>query len=198
MFAALLAGQIVQSNFVEVSPGKLLLSLPPLGKNNHIVVFLTGQAPLPAGIGAGVHFGLIENGLPTWSYLGFLSNERPSAIFKVSGLKPSALNQVINPFQNITGGSSNGLITAQVGISLEPMADLLGQTPAVGSATDLVKVDDNMKFTQFAAQNLFNFAAGCAREVPGTSEAYVPLSSIQRWFETIQRKLSLDPNFWKK
>lgn len=36
-----------------------------------------------------VHFGLVENGVANWSYLGYLSNDRPSAIFRVSGLKSS-------------------------------------------------------------------------------------------------------------
>lgn len=92
----------------------------------------------------------------------------------------------------------NGAAAAQLGISIEPLTDLIGQTPAVDSAASSSKAGDNLQFTNFAAQNLYNFAAGCAQEVPGTSEAYVPLSSIQRWYETLQRKLSFDPNFWKK
>uniref|UniRef100_A0A0R3WIT0 DUF775 domain-containing protein n=1 Tax=Hydatigena taeniaeformis TaxID=6205 RepID=A0A0R3WIT0_HYDTA len=149
---------------------------------------LTGQAPFPDGYGAGVHFGLVENGLANWSYLGYLSNDRPSAIFRVSGLKLS----------NISNLSSGNSVTAQVGISLEPLAELVGQTSAIGNSSNSGSMDDNMRFTQFAAENLFHFVAGCAQEVPGSSEAYVPMSSIKRWFETIRRKLSLDPNFWKK
>ncbi|EUB64640.1 hypothetical protein EGR_00590 [Echinococcus granulosus] len=198
MFAALLTGQIVQSNFCEVSPGRLLLDLPPLGKSNHIVVFLTGQAPFPEGYGAGVHFGLVENGLANWSYLGYLSNDRPSAIFKVSGLKPNALKQVVNPFQNISSLPTGNMVTAQVGISLEPLVELAGQTSAIENSSTSAGVDDEMRFTQFAAENLFHFAAGCAKELPGTSEVYVPISAIKRWFETIRRKLLLDPNFWQK
>ncbi|KAL5112497.1 hypothetical protein TcWFU_007349 [Taenia crassiceps] len=70
------------------------------------------------------------------------------------------------------------MVTAQVGISVEPLAELAGQTSAI--------------------ENTSSSAAGCAREVPGTSEAYVPISAVKRWFDAIQRKLSLDPNFWKK
>ncbi|KAL5967113.1 Protein Hikeshi [Taenia solium] len=198
MFAALLTGQIVQSNFVEVSPGRLLLDLPPLGKSNHIVVFLTGRVPLPEGYGAGVHFGLVENGLASWSYLGYLSNNRPSAIFRVSGLKSNALEQVINPFQSISNMSIGNMVTAQLGISIELLAELAGQTSAIENSSNSAVVDDNMRFTQFAAENLYHFAAGCAQEVPGTSEAYVPISAVKRWYDTIWRKLSLDPNFWKK
>ncbi|KAM7539956.1 hypothetical protein Aperf_G00000039408 [Anoplocephala perfoliata] len=181
MFAALLAGQIVQSNFVEVSPGKLLLDLPPLGKSNHVVVFLTGQTALPVGFGAGVHFGIVENGQTLWSYLGFLSNERPSAIFRVSGLK-----------------RTGSVVTARLGISLETQVELSGQTPALENSSTSLGVYDGVKFAQFAAENLFNFASGYAQEVPGTSDAYVPLSVIKRWLDTIQRKLLLDPDFWKK
>ncbi|KAM7539955.1 hypothetical protein Aperf_G00000039408 [Anoplocephala perfoliata] len=198
MFAALLAGQIVQSNFVEVSPGKLLLDLPPLGKSNHVVVFLTGQTALPVGFGAGVHFGIVENGQTLWSYLGFLSNERPSAIFRVSGLKRNHLTQIANPFQNVSNASAGSVVTARLGISLETQVELSGQTPALENSSTSLGVYDGVKFAQFAAENLFNFASGYAQEVPGTSDAYVPLSVIKRWLDTIQRKLLLDPDFWKK
>lgn len=89
-------------------------------------------------------------------------------------------------------------VAAHIGISLEPLIELSGQTPAVDSTSAPSKIDECAQFTSFAAQNLFNFAAGFAQEIPGSSEAYVPLSAIQRWYQTIQRKLSLDPNFWKR
>ncbi|KAM3171761.1 hypothetical protein ACTXT7_015967 [Hymenolepis weldensis] len=175
-------GASVQPNFVEVSPGRFLLDLPPLGKSNHVVVFLTGQAPLPEGYGAG----------------GFLSNERPSAIFKVSGLKPNPLSQVANPFQSFSNFSTGGVLSAQLGISLEPFCELSAQTPALEGSSNPNVVDDKVGFTRFAAENLFNFVSGFAQEAPGISEVYVPLSAIKRWYDSIQRKLSLDPNFWKK
>ena len=90
------------------------------------------------------------------------------------------------------------VMAAQVGISLTPLVELIGQTSAVENPANSTKLNDSMEFARFAAENLFNFAASCGQEVPGTSEVYVPLSAIKRWFENIQRKLSFDPNFWKK
>ncbi|VDK40533.1 unnamed protein product [Taenia asiatica] len=177
MFAALLTGQIVVSFSIS----------------NHVVVFLTGQVPLPEGYGAGGKLSQIIAHIisslwyTSWSYLGYLSNDRPSAIFRVSGLKSS----------NISNLSIGNTVTAQVGISIEHLAELAGQTSAIENSNS-AGVDDNMRFTQFAAENLYHFAAGCAQEVPGTSEAYVPISAVKRWYDTIRRKLSLDPNFWKK
>lgn len=109
-----------------------------------------------------------------------------------------ALKQATNPFQGISNLSGGNMVTAQVGISVEPLAELVGQTSAIENSSNSVGVDENMRFTQFAAENLYHFAAGCAQEVPGTSEAYVPISAVKRWFDAIRRKLSLDPNFWKK
>lgn len=108
------------------------------------------------------------------------------------------LNPIVNPFQNIANTSSEKIIAARVGISLESLIDLSGQTPAVENTSNSTKLGDNIEFALFAAENLFNFAASCAQEVTGTSEAYVPLSAVKRWLETIQRKLSFDSNFWKK
>lgn len=67
---------------------------------NHVVVFLTGAQPFPDGIGgSGDHF---QNFPPkktqfisvyirwptqdggNWHYLGFICNEKPSAIYKVA------------------------------------------------------------------------------------------------------------------
>jgi len=54
---------------------------------NHVVVFMTGTSPFPDGYGGAVYFSLPTEGSPAWHHLGFLANDKPSAIFKVSGLK---------------------------------------------------------------------------------------------------------------
>lgn len=62
---------------------------------NHVVVFMTGASPFPDGYGAAVFFSVPANdGTFAWHLLGFLVNDKPSAIFKVSGLKNGKLNFV--------------------------------------------------------------------------------------------------------
>ena len=53
-------------------------------------VFLTGQTPFPEGTGGAVYMawppkdGVAAAGGPAWQFLGVVTNEKPSAIFKVS------------------------------------------------------------------------------------------------------------------
>lgn len=43
----------MQTDFSPVDDNKCLLRLAPLNNVNHVVVFLTGTAPLPDQLGAG-------------------------------------------------------------------------------------------------------------------------------------------------
>ncbi|BHF60766.1 hypothetical protein SprV_0100373200 [Sparganum proliferum] len=145
-----------------------------------------------------VHFGFVDHGVTSWYYLGFLLNERPSAIYKVSGLKPRAESIVPSPFGDVSLVTPNDSVMAQLGISVEPLSELVNQTPAVNNVGNQDGKEGAMRFTQFAAENLYNFASGCAVEIPGSSQPIVPLSTIQQWYEATQRKLLLNPDFWKK
>lgn len=52
---------------------------------NHIVVFLTGQVPFADGFGGSIYFGWpTDEGGISWQLLGFITNDKPSAIFKIA------------------------------------------------------------------------------------------------------------------
>ena len=85
MFGCLAAGRAVQTDAVAVSATECFFVLPEAHKLNHIAVFLT--TPLPFNTAAVVHCATeadIASARP-WRRLGFLSNEKPSAIFRVAG-----------------------------------------------------------------------------------------------------------------
>ncbi|KAJ3400565.1 hypothetical protein HDU80_006845 [Chytriomyces hyalinus] len=126
MFGCIVAGRLVQTNLQQVDQTKYVFELHDAKAINHIVVFLTG-VPFPQGYGATVHF-LWPNpsSAPTWQLLGYLSNEKPSAVFKLGQKHTSSnsFNQSDSMMDDSTGnllGAGDSPITASLGISVEPI-----------------------------------------------------------------------------
>ena len=95
------AGRLVNTSFREVDPTHCVVDMEDVGSFNHIVVFLTGQTPFPEGTGGAVYFSWPDNeaqsggggGATPWQFLGMISNQKPSAIFKVAKFKPQAVGE---------------------------------------------------------------------------------------------------------
>lgn len=52
MFAVLVSGRLVQTDFQQVDANKFLINIPNVDEVNHIAVFMTGTQPLPVDMGA--------------------------------------------------------------------------------------------------------------------------------------------------
>nr|KAF6324594.1 heat shock protein nuclear import factor hikeshi [Myotis myotis] len=88
MFGCLVAGRLVQTAAQQVAEDKFVFDLPDYENINHVVVFMLGTIPFPEGMGGSVYFSYPDSsGMPVWQLLGFVTNGKPSAIFKISGLK---------------------------------------------------------------------------------------------------------------
>nr|AAF29142.1 HSPC179 [Homo sapiens] len=136
-----------------------------------------------------------SNGMPVWQLLGFVTNGKPSAIFKISGLKSGEGSQ--HPF-----GAMNIVRTpsvAQIGISVELLDSMAQQTP-VGNAA-VSSVDSFTQFTQKMLDNFYNFASSFAvsqaQMTPSPSEMFIPANVVLKWYENFQRRLAQNPLFWK-
>jgi len=100
-------------------------------------------------------------------------------------------------------GMQQGIVnntTAQIGISLEPLAQIGDKTPATISEKPSTSTTF-VEFTQKMLTNVFNYCSSFARKqsemTPEPNELFVPMSSLQKWYETFQRRMTMDPNFWK-
>lgn len=96
-------------------------------------MFLTGAVPLPLGLSGAVYFSWPDpNAPPNWQYLGFISNSKPSAIFKISQLKKLDEMDMNGSISSLTSLSSQLSIfgqqpishIAQIGVSIEPEASV--------------------------------------------------------------------------
>lgn len=78
----------VQTDAQQVASDKFVFNLPDCENVNHVVVFMLGTVPFPAGMGGAVYFSFPDPAVgQVWQLLGFITNDKPSAIFKISGLK---------------------------------------------------------------------------------------------------------------
>lgn len=191
----IVSGRLVQTDFQQITESQFLINIPEADNVNHVVVFLTGTVPFPDRMAGAVYFSWPDsNAPPNWQLLGYISNTKPSAIFKISQLKK--LDEMAsNGATNVFGSNLPISHIAQIGVSIEPEASLLQQTPATTST------DTYYQFGQKMIQNFFNFVSSFSvtqsQMVPNPSETFVPLSTVQTWFTNFERRLQQNPNFWK-
>lgn len=189
-------GAKVQAAPQQVAEDKFVFDLPDYENINHVVVFMLGTIPFPDGMGGSVYFCYPDqSGMAVWQLLGFVTNEKPSAIFKISGLKSGKGSQ--HPF----GAMNLPQIptVAQIGISVELLENLAQQTPVASAAVS--SVDSFTEFTQKMLDNFYNFASSFAvtqaQMTPNPSEAFIPANVVLKWYENFQRRLTQNPLFWK-
>lgn len=207
----------MNTNVQQAGPNTFLLAVDGAESVNHIVVFLTGQVPFSEGFGGSIYLGWPSANTGgemsasldciSWQLLGFISNEKPSAIFKIAKVK---LHEVIaNPFGETTAMdmSANSLTStsALVGVSVEPLAEIVQKTPSADTAASTV--DSFTEFSQKMLENFFNYAASFAASTTQLamqqpmagrmSESYIPFSALQQWYTNFQRRLQSNPDFWK-
>ncbi|XP_062271159.1 protein Hikeshi [Scomber scombrus] len=199
MFGCLVAGRLVQTDPVQVSSDKFVFNLPDYESVKHVVVFMLGTVPFPADMGGAVYFSFPDpvTGGPVWQLLGFITNDKPSAIFKISGLQ--AGEGGAHPFGSSSSFSSSSSSGAQVGVSVEPLQQLVQQIPVSGASVSTV--DSFLQFTQKMLDSLFNYAASFAvtqnQISPNRAETFIPSSCVLRWYENFQRRMAQNPNYWK-
>ncbi|XP_006559627.1 protein OPI10 homolog [Apis mellifera] len=195
MLGIIVSGRLVQTDFQQIGENQFLITVPDADNINHIVVFLTGTIPFPDGTGGAVYFSWPDpTAPPNWQFLGYISNAKPSAIFKISNLKKN------HEFENSNLGIFGvGKIShvAQIGVSVEPIAAIEQQAATVTQATSNSFLEFVQKMLTSFLNYVSSFSVTQAQMTPNPTENFVPLSVIQGWYETFERRLQQNPNFWK-
>ncbi|KAK0082902.1 hypothetical protein PV325_009669 [Microctonus aethiopoides] len=196
MLGIIVSGRLVQTDFQPICENQFLINVPDADNVNHIVIFLTGAIPFPEGTGGAVYFSWPDpSAPPNWQFLGYISNTKPSAIFKISSLKKN--HEFENSNLSIFGVDKISHV-AQIGISVEPLTVIEQLTSIVPTVT----TDSRVEFIQKMITHFINFVSSFsvtqAQMTPNPTENFVPLSSVQSWYETFERRLQQNPNFWKQ
>ncbi|KAI8854045.1 hypothetical protein BC829DRAFT_381149 [Chytridium lagenaria] len=202
MFGCIVAGRLVQTNLQQVDATKYVFELTDAKSINHIVVFLLGQ-PFPAGYAATVHFLWPNvNAPPTWQLLGMLSNEKPSAVFKLSGRKDMGSSQ-----NDLMMDDGEMPVTANLGISIEPQETVFAAVQGLqmgkemGSSELVLRSSTNVGKADVAAKILLLLSFATNLPPNGISlmgldltSTYIPLKTLLDWYNNFQRKLKMDPS----
>ncbi|KAJ2077500.1 hypothetical protein H4R24_005092 [Coemansia sp. RSA 988] len=199
MFGCIVAGRLVQTNLQQVDVNKYVFDLPEAHSINHVVVFLLGTIPFEPGYAATVHL-LWPN--KDWQMLGALSNDKPSAIFRLRSTVGTS-----------NANSTNGTI-AELGISIEPVqaveqqvqqqaqpGSALALTTSAAAPNSTVPLQTAKQFAERALQNLYDYVTSFATQPnasmgmfgSGATVQVLPVKVFDEWYNSFLRKLQHDP-----
>jgi hypothetical protein len=154
MFGCIAAGRPVQTNLVQVDSSKYVFELSHAETINHLVIFLVGEQ-FPQGYGATVHFLWPQQQNPQWSFLGILTNEKPSAIFKLGQKSLNKSSEMLLDEDPAFVATTTAV--AQLGISIEPIQNVLSQqemSSRRSSSSQLVLKSNPNTYAQIAVKLL--------------------------------------------
>lgn len=194
-FGLIVAGRPVQTDFTPCGPNKCMVSIYEFDKINHIVVFAFGE-PFPEGYAASVHLNIpvTQGGSGNWRLLGIMANNKPSAIFKITGLK-SIQSYAMN------GAGSNEVC---LGIAIEPMESILAQmkTMETCGSDALVPYISNPPLETIASNvmmNLYYYVMSFSNDSQNfPHEPCIPLKLFEEWWKNTLRKLKTNPESFCK
>ena len=137
------------------------------------------------------------NAPPVWQLLGFLTNQKPSNIYKITKLKSNVPGSPTSSSLFTLGQTSAH--SAQIGIAIEPLEQIACQSP--NAITEPSNTSTFMEFAERTIQNLFDyvtsFAVTQSQMTPNPGETFIPMSTLRNWYINFKRRLELNPQFWR-
>ena len=125
-----------------------------------------------------------------------LSNEKPSAIFRLRGTFSAQTSLTHAAFHSPTGMEAiNNVedVTAVLGIAVEPLEVIQAQLTNLPSAvvrSSPSGLSDPTILAEKIVKHLFNFLSGFASGDGGISpDTFIQMSAITRWYESFVSKI---------
>ena len=138
----------MSTNFQLAGDSQFVTTLESVSTINHVVIFLTGEVPFSEGYGGAIYFGWpSESGGVSWQYLGYITNEKPSAIFKLGKVKPE--DAIINPISLAQGQFANMAATAALlAVSVETHQAIAEKVSAANTTPSTIASQVEFTHTQ--------------------------------------------------
>ncbi|CAE6527949.1 unnamed protein product [Rhizoctonia solani] len=203
MFGIVVAGRLLQTECQQIDETHVAFTIESAVNVNHICVFMLGTVSFPPGYAATVHFHWPGKG---FQLLGMLSNEKPSAVFRLRGSYTPAQLQSHSTLSSAAaiGGPAPAVndVTAILGIAVEPIQAVEAQisanaTSQAGQSTDnrLIKpgsqgLADPTVLAERIVKHMFTYLSSFVSD-PGslTTDTVVPLNIIRRWYDNFLTKI---------
>ncbi|RMY73778.1 hypothetical protein D0863_03645 [Hortaea werneckii] len=216
MFGIIISGRPVDAAPQAITEAQYAFRIPPAPSFSHIVVFLLPGTQLPPDTAATVYVQIPPS--QEFKLLGGIGPGKESAIFKISGIKPSLPpngaagatgdmdTMTDDPSLSASGAAPQAAGEIVVGLSIEPAAQVeqqlialkSNQQPPTQQPGSLVRFNSSSggrATTKVMAQriigNAFNFLASFGSET-------VPLKAFQDWWAKFEKKVELDPSFLER
>ncbi|KAJ4336907.1 hypothetical protein N0V87_005123 [Didymella glomerata] len=201
-FGVIVSGRPVITDAQIISPTQVAYQIPSSPSFSHIVVFLLPGTTLPDGTAAAVYAQL--PGSSSFTLLGAIANEKPSAIFKVKNGSAAGGGLGAEDQDAMVDEAANGAPLA-LGISLEPAAQVAGaleqkkaqEAGGAGAAAGAMVVHgqgkvDTKVLAQRIIKNCYDFLTSW-----GSGDT-VPLKAFQAWWTKFEGKIERDPGFLER
>jgi hypothetical protein len=131
-----------------------------------------------------------------------LSNDKPSAIFRLRGTFAPGAGAGPVAFAGDANPTVGGDVTAILGIAIEPLSQIAPALPdtagASGNGAVMVgaKAVDPGHLAEQVVKHLFNFISSFVGSGTVDENMLVPMSAIVRWYEGFRTKLkNMGPGF---
>ncbi|KAG9391179.1 Protein of unknown function DUF775 [Carpediemonas membranifera] len=181
-FGCLVPGRLVTTAFMSVDETHFTLDIPAIGHAKHLSVFLTAENLLPEGYGAAIHFALPP--YQNWSYLGGITNSKPSATFRLNvGTDNSSVEEAVG----------------RLGLEIVPIQALeqLQQTKMENITPSQQGMLDRVGRKLFSnLQDFIQSHAAVMMTEGGQMTEAVSSKAFDRWIESVNRRIRLNPKFW--
>jgi len=191
MFGCCVAGRLLQTDLRQIDETHAMFELPAASSINHVCVFLMGTVPFPDGYGCTVHFFWPGKG---FQLLGMLSNEKPSAIFRLRG-SYTAQQHASAAHTAFSGSMQQGApdqpdVTAILGLAIEPLSDIVAQMATLQTVAQpgQAAAADPTRLAERIVRHLFNYISGFTGGSVSTDVA-VPMPLIVKWYESFVGKV---------